>query len=418
MFVAAELLDSMAVWVAELEPGEFSGEDALALLESVSMIKRLAAASESLLAARAAETDAWRSGGADRSAAHWLARRAGMSIAEAKAKLDTARRLEELPATAEAFRAGRLSDQQARAVVDGALADPNAEQDLLDTAATDSLKALRDESRRAQAVEDEEGRQRRAHERRYCRTRVEPDGTFCLSFRGTLLAGMTIKTALQPFATAAFKAARKAGQFEGSDAYAADGLVAMAEAAMGNVEGGARAKSNVKVVINVDVEALRRGGVESGEMCEIQGVGPVPVATANALLGEAAVAIVIKKGVDVMNVTHIGRNLTAHQRTALEFWGIRCEVNGCDCRDFVDVHHVFEYARSGRTRLDELRVYCRFHHREEHRGRAPTPDQLRPRGRSPRPRKPKAASATPTGNANASTDDRTTEIEPRLPLSA
>ena len=98
------------------------------MLDVLSDVKRLASAAETLFAARVAETDAWREGSADRSAAHWLARRTGISIAEAKAKLETAERLEDLPATAEAYRAGRLSDQQAREVVAGAVADPAAEQ--------------------------------------------------------------------------------------------------------------------------------------------------------------------------------------------------------------------------------------------------------------------------------------------------
>ena len=55
-------------------------------------------------------------------------------------------RLADLPATADAFRAGRLSDQQAREVVAGD-ADPQAEQRLLGTAAEDSLGELRNESR-------------------------------------------------------------------------------------------------------------------------------------------------------------------------------------------------------------------------------------------------------------------------------
>ena len=92
-------------------------------------------------------------------------------------------------------------------------------------------------------------------------------------------------------------------------------------------------------------------------------------------------AIVIKDGVDVQNVTHLKRRTTAHQRTVLEFLGINCEVVGCDSTDFVDVHHVFEWARTHHTRLDELRVSCKHHHRQEHQGWKPTADQLRPRDR-------------------------------------
>jgi hypothetical protein len=97
MFELAELRDGLAEWVGALEPGELAAEDALPVLDLVSEVKRLAGAAETLLAARIAPAGLWKDG-ADRSAAHWLARRTGMSIAEAKAKLETAERLDELPA--------------------------------------------------------------------------------------------------------------------------------------------------------------------------------------------------------------------------------------------------------------------------------------------------------------------------------
>jgi hypothetical protein len=197
MFVLAEMKRSLAEWVSELEPGVYAGPNALALLDVVSELKRLASAGETLLAARVAETEAWREGSTDRSAAHWLAPRCGISIADAKAKLETAGKLEGLPATAEALRAGRLSDQQAREVVAGATADPGAEKDLLATAADDSLKELRDESRRAQATDDEEARQARIHRRRGLRARVDSDGEFCMSYRGTVYAGAQILAGLR-----------------------------------------------------------------------------------------------------------------------------------------------------------------------------------------------------------------------------
>jgi hypothetical protein len=381
VFDTTEIRDGAAGWVADLEPGVYSGEQARALLDVVSELKRLFAAAETLLAARVAETEAW-TGAGDRSAAHWLARRIGTSVAEARGKLDTAAQLDDLPATAEAFRAGRLSDQQAREFTAGAIADPSAEPKLLGTAADDSLNELRNESRRAQAGDDGEARQRQIHARRALRTWVESDGTFRLSFSGPAYAGAVINAALKPFTDRAFTHARADGRREPLSAYAADGFVALARAAAAG-DGQQPATSNVKVILVVDVEALRRGAVEPGETCEIRGVGPVPVATARELLGEAALAVVIKHGVDVRNVTHLKRRTTAHQRTALEFWGIRCEVKGCDSVEFVDVHHIFEWARTHRTRIDELEVRCKFHHRQQHKGWKPTPDRLRPRPGGP-----------------------------------
>lgn len=159
----------MAAWVADLDPEVFGVEAALGLLDVLSEVKRLAGAAETLLAAHVAPAGLRKQAG-DRSAAHWLARRAGLSVAEAKAKLETAARLSELPATDEAFRAGRLSEQQAREVVSGAVADPSAEAELLGTAADDSLNELRNVSRKAQAAgEDDEVRRKRIHRQRRVR---------------------------------------------------------------------------------------------------------------------------------------------------------------------------------------------------------------------------------------------------------
>lgn len=402
MFDMAELRDGLAVWVADLEPGEFSAEDALRLLDVVSGLKRLASAAETLLAARVAPSGLWKDG-SDRSAAHWLARRTGMSVAEAKAKLDTAERLDDLPATAEALRAGRLSDQQAREVTAGAAADSSAEAELLGTAADDSLNELRNVSRRAQAAgEDDETRRRRIRRQRRVRKWVGSDGLYHFTFVGAPEVGAEVNAALAPFTEAAFRQAQQEGRREPLEAYAADGFLAMARAAA-NGSGDTATRSaarNTKVIVVADLAALRRGHAEAGETCEIRGVGPVPVDTARRLLGDAALAIVIKDGVDVKNVTHIGRNLTAHQQTVVEWWGLRCEVKGCDCTDFVDVHHVIEYVYSRHTRIDELRVYCKHHHRSEHAGWIPGDDQLRDRPGQARRRDPAS------------------EIDPALPLSA
>lgn len=360
-------------------------DQAAGLVQLFAEIKRLAGAGEVMFARRVAEAGTW--DGRDRSAAHWYARETGTSVGEAKQKLETMKRLDDLPTTAEAFRAGKLSDQQARHVSIGAAADPEAEHDLLDTAATDSLKELRDQARRAQAVDDEGARQARIHADRGLWSQVDSDGTFRLWFRGTPEAGSVILRALKPYTEEAFKTARAEGRREPLCAYAADGLVATARAAMrtsGTPNAGGdddaeetRPKNNVKVIVRVDAAAMRRGQVEHGETCDIAGVGPIPVSTVRDLLGDAALAIVITNGIDVGNVTHLARRTNAYQRTVLEWLGLRCEVKGCDSTDFVDVHHIYEWVMTHRTRLDELAVRCKHHHRKGHKGWQPPPEQLR-----------------------------------------
>jgi Domain of unknown function (DUF222) len=91
---------------------------------------------------------------------------------------------------------------------------------------------------------------------------------------------------------------------------------------------GVRPRASVNprylALLRVDVEALRRGSVTGGELCEIAGVGPVPVTVARGLLGDAIVKLVITDGVDVLNVTHLGRVPTAAQKAALLWMNPTC----------------------------------------------------------------------------------------------
>jgi hypothetical protein len=114
-------------------------------------------------------------------------------------------------------------------------------------------------------------------------------------------------------------------------------------------------------LLRVDVAALRRGAVAGGELCEVAGVGPVPVSVARGLLGDAILKLVVTDGVDVLNVTHLGRGPTAAQRAALLWTNPTCSVQGCT-RSRVENDHREPWAHTRHTRLDELDPLCSFHH--------------------------------------------------------
>ena len=73
--------------------------------------------------------------------------------------------------------------------------------------------------------------------------------------------------AIAPFAERAFEAARTQGRRERPEAYAFDGLVALARP-------GAQAP-RAEVLFRVDHEVMLRGYPLDGEVCEIPGFGPV-----------------------------------------------------------------------------------------------------------------------------------------------
>jgi hypothetical protein len=124
-----------------------------------------------------------------------------------------------------------------------------------------------------------------------------------------------------------------------------------------------RASTNPRylALLRVDVTALRRGQVTGGELCEIAGVGPVPVSVARSVLSDAILRLVITNGVDVANVTHLGRGPTAAQRAALLWTNPTCSVQGCH-RTRVENDHREPWAQTRHTRIDELDLLCEFHH--------------------------------------------------------
>jgi hypothetical protein len=106
---------------------------------------------------------------------------------------------------------------------------------------------------------------------------------------------------------------------------------------------------------------LRRGRVDGEELCEIAGVGPVPVTVARDLLGEAIVKLVITRGVDVANITHLGRGPTVAQKIALMWTNPTCTAEGCHRRR-IEYDHRTPWAQTRHTRLDELDPLCDYHH--------------------------------------------------------
>jgi hypothetical protein len=328
-------------------------------------IERLAASAKTLLAERVEESNAWKRAGFRSSAEH-LAAIGDTTVGAAREALAVSRQVAGLLHTASAMRAGALSVAQAAAIVPAAAADPSAERRLLDTAERTSLAALRDECLRtkANADADREVTYRRIHQERRLRTWTDAEGGWNLLARGTPEAGARILAALDPFLDARFEQARKAGVHESRDAHAFDALVDLAEqkATAGDAANKKRrTRPQHLALLRVDLEALTRGTATGDEVCELTGLGPIPVSRARELLGDSTLRLVITKGVDVVNVTHLGRGPTAAQRIALLWSSPTCSVEGCT-RTRVEIDHRDDWAKVRRTELQNLEPLCAHHH--------------------------------------------------------
>jgi hypothetical protein len=337
-----------------LDPERFDGHDAAELLEAFARGERVCAAAKSLLARRVAETKVWRQGG-HRSAAHWMAETTGETVGSAARALETARALDQLPATADAFRAGQLSEVQAAEITSEAGSDPHSEAALLATAAETGVKGLRDRCRevRAGAEENDQAWARRVHAQRRAHEWTDPDGTYRLEARLAPDAGARFSAAWKAHTDRVFQGARRAGRREPRAAYAADALVALAS------EGPCKP---VQISAVVDSAALARGHTEAGERCEISGVGPVPVTMARALLSDSVVSVLVRDGDDITAVSRPTRTIPAKLRRALEARDSACPVQGCANDQLLEIDHIVPLAEGGRTELANLWRPCSHHH--------------------------------------------------------
>lgn len=323
-------------------------------------IERLASAGKTLAAGQVERTNGWRAGG-HRSAEAWLAHEEGSSVSSASEVLATASRMEQLPSTEEALRSGKLSSEQVAAVSSASTADPAAESRLLSEAAKETLSKLR---RQAQAVRQAaQGRngasdRDRIHRSRYFRHWTAADGAVEGRFRLTADQGAVLLAGIATCREQVYCEARRQGVRDESDAYEADALVEMARAPRGTATGGPQTTINIRV----DRSALLRGHTEPGEVCEIVGVGPVPVETVRKAECDAVLKALLVDGDRVLDVRHVGRTVPANVRIALEERDRACVVPGCDRSRHLETHHLVPFSQGGPTTLENLSRICGYHH--------------------------------------------------------
>ena len=213
----------------------------------------------------------------------------------------------------------------------------------------------------------------------------------------------------------------------------ADALGLLAESALaGDLDRGA-AGDRCQVVVHVDEDVLRDDAGKGQSALEDEDGIYVPAQTAGRIACDAS-RVDMRHGPDgtVLDVGRKTRTIPPAIRRALAARGHTCRFPGCSCRH-CDAHHVRHWAAGGATRLDNLVLLCRRHHRAVHEegftielrddgdarffrpnGR-PFPEARRPRAglelrwnRPPLTWPPPASRSTgtrrlPTGTANAST---------------
>jgi hypothetical protein len=406
----AEAVRSMRHFVATADPKLCPTGAAASLVTLLEEGRRLFEASITLYAARVAEGSLSGLSGHPTPEA-WLSSVTGTSPGEAKDILRVGGALPTQPAVEDALRAGRLTTQRAKLVTDAVKVNPGRERDLVQGAEGDTVGQLRERCQRAKAEgrskEQADAHHRRLHERRRCWTFTDEDGALGLRALFAPEAGAALKAALEVQCDRFFHQARREGRMEPVEAYRADALWALVTG-KGILAPETRKKQSpqqnqqqkqqqqhqqnqpsdpapaegpdrpddripdpsVTMHVRCDLGALRRGSLGPGEVCEIPGVGPIPVDRARELLGRALLDVVITDGVDVQTVVRLGRHIPAPLLTAITERDQYCVVPGCGKRLGLEKDHCqVDYAEGGVVSYDNIAKLCHHHHQlKTHRG--------------------------------------------------
>jgi HNH endonuclease len=351
--------------LAELEPEVYRASDcAQAVVELVATINACEAA-KARFAVRAALGGVHRAAGfAD--AGDWLASVAGSTAREARDALALVSAVESCPETRDALVAGDVSVAQAREITRTEAAVPGSEGGLLDVARGTSLGVLRDAARdqrvRAIPVEWLHAEQRRRRSIRHWRDEF---GMICGRFMLTPDVGVGFVNRLDAETDRVRRAARRGGETEDREAYAADAFARMIKG-----QGNGRA-ARADFVAVCDVRAYRRGHAHEGEVCHIIGGGPIPVAVVREIAKDAFLKVAFHDGVEIKKIAHLGRRRPAELQTALELGappdlaGVTCCEAGCDRQYGLEWDHVDPVANQGPTSFENLAARCYPHHREK-----------------------------------------------------
>ncbi len=342
-----------------------AGKDAADLVGIADEIRRAGDSLRTVAVGQVERTNSWKGEGA-KSITEWLSIETDCPQYEAQAVVLLANQLQHLPVTQAALRNGTLSNAQAVEVARGAIVAPNTETQLLNLAKHATVRDLRDAtSRVVAAATDEAERHRQVHKSRYFKSWTDLDGSFNVRGRMTAANGALVMAALKPIQDEIFRSARKSGEHERPEAYAADALMALCEKTTSkqSCESTKRTtRSNAVMHIRVDMDALKRGRTENGEVCEIAGVGPIPVATATEYLGEAFLKLLVIDGTDIRTIAHMGRAIPAKLLTALEERDRVCQVPTCDMAMGLEIDHIVPFAEGGAASLENLVRLCKRHH--------------------------------------------------------
>ena len=315
------------------------------------------------------ERDAW-AGHGIKSPAHWLSYYCGIDLGAAREKVRVAKSLQQLPGIDEAFRAGTISYSKVRAMTRSAT--PENEQMLLQVALHGTAQHVEQLVRKYRRVErlTDDRRSQSQYDARELTCHFDDDGMLVLHGRMTPEDGAVFMKAVEAMVAAQNPPVTQ------DDVSAnlpektfpqkrVDALLALAEQAMNTMEEGLQPLSSAdkyQVVIHIERGNEQHFSIESGAHHF-----PLSPATARRLCCDASLLPVLEDSSgNVLNIGRKTRAIPPSIRRALQIRDHGCRFPGCCESRYVDAHHVQHWCDGGETRLDNLVLLCRYHHRLLH----------------------------------------------------
>ena len=308
----------------------------------------------------------------------WLNWRCGMSPGVAREKIRVARALPDLPRISKLFSAGRISYSKVRAMT--RVATPKNEDALLMVARHGTASHVEKQVqlyRRVKRIEALQNENQR-HDHRELSWRIDEDGYWVFQGRFTPEQGAVIKKALEKAQDALWEpegAEERDPRESAQDnqrphpvaTRRADALERLADSYLAGGENDRSGGDRYLVNLHTDMETLQADG--TGAEAELDGCCHVPAETSRRLACDAAVVHWHETaGGEPLNVGRKTRTIPPAIRRALKNRDQGCRFPGCTCTRFVDAHHVRHWADGGETRMDNLVLLCRRHHRLVHEG--------------------------------------------------
>ncbi|MYB18100.1 MAG: DUF222 domain-containing protein [Holophagales bacterium] len=355
------------------------------------------------------------------SCAQWLSWRIGLAPGAAREKVRVARALGELPLMSEAMKRGQLSYSKVRALT--RIARPDTEKDLVELGRAGTAayieRVVRSWRRIDRSVEaaDDELRDASSH----VTTHIDENGMFVIRGRLAPEAGEVLMKALKAAGEKLY--AEQQGDRPPAGKVRADALALIAESALkGGLDPGSSG-DRYQVVVHVSDEELRareavpevgcascvsaetaaahvsagtpptRPQHQPAARAEAEHVPaetptslqprrgrssprgawlgdshvPVSAETARRIACDAGKVRITHRSGQILSVGRKTRTIPPPIRRALEFRDQGCRFPGCTSKH-CDAHHIVHWADGGETKLSNLMLLCRRHHRLLHEG--------------------------------------------------